>query len=530
MGLRSFLSSLFVAPKTEAAKPAVAAPQPLNPIHARYDAAQHTDEFKNYWANADAFDADSAHDPVVRHTLIQRSRYEAANNGFADGITQTYATDLIGCGPTLRMQTSSEGFNRMVELQWYLWTQAIQWRRKLWCMGHAKHVDGEAFAVIRKNKRIRHPIQLDVVLYEAEQIQTPYLAWGDEGYIDGIKFDEYGNPLWYDLLKYHPGSTYQYDIQLDPERVPADRVLHWFKMRRPGQHRGVPECASTLQVGASSRRMREATVSAAETAASLAILLHTTFPPGEADVPISAMSTTEIVRRMMMALPAGYTPFQMKGEHPNAQYAEFLRSQIQEMGRSKSMPYNKAACDSSSYNFASGRLDHISYYDFLDVDRKDCDETVLTPLFDLWFDAAILNFRWLGGNPDVVGPGARSHVWDWPTHKVADEKSQALADAQKLATGQILLPQLYSQRGLDFADEVERAAPLLGLSVEELLKRMLDAAMPTKPATVPAPTNEGPDDEEEEDTEDTDEEAETNRAAAVPHNRLNGHLNGVAHG
>ena len=49
------------------------------------------------------------------------------------------------------------------------------------------------------------------------------------------------------------------------ERIAADRVLHWFKMRRPGQHRGVPECASTLNTGAAARRWREATLAAAET-------------------------------------------------------------------------------------------------------------------------------------------------------------------------------------------------------------------------------------------------------------------------
>jgi capsid protein len=527
MGLRSFLSSLFFsqpqAARAEKPRPAKSSP----PIHARYDAAQTTDEFQNYWANADAFDADSAHSPGVRHALIHRSRYEAANNGYADGIAQTYATDLVGSGPTLRMQTGSEGFNRMVELQWYLWTKAIGWRRKLWCLAHAKHVDGEGIAVIRRNKRVNHPIKLDVVLYEAEQCQTPYLSFGEKGYIDGIKFDEFGNPLWYDILHEHPGATNLWTIDLDAERVPADRVLHWFKMRRPGQHRGVPECSSTLQVGASSRRMREATVAAVENAARLgAIVLESTLPPDEEEVP-EPMTSTNTKVGMMTTMPTGWHASQMEAKHPNATYQEFLRSQIAELGRPKSMPANKSRCDSSDYNFASGRLDHISYYDYLDVDRKDCDESVCDPLFDLWFDFAIQIFGWLGGNHEVVGSAARMHVWDWPTHKVADEKSEALATREKLASGQILLPQYYAQRGLDFADEVERAAPLLGLTPQELTTRMLDAAMPVKAAEPSGALEEAIDEEEREEQE----RQEQRRAAASvnPHNRVNGHLNGVAH-
>ena len=90
-------------------------------VEATYDAAGSSNEFKNYWANADAYDADSANDKSVREKLVQRSRYEVGNNGFADGIAQTWATDLIGKGPALRMQTSSEGFNRLVETTWYYW-------------------------------------------------------------------------------------------------------------------------------------------------------------------------------------------------------------------------------------------------------------------------------------------------------------------------------------------------------------------------------------------------------------------------
>lgn len=521
MGLISSIASKFR--KAKRRKPDIAELRGLlQKIHARYDAAQNTDEYKNYWANADSYDADSAHSIDVRHSLIHRSRYEIGNNGYADGIVQTYATDLVGCGPTLRMQTGSDGFNRMVENQWYQWTNAIQWRRKLWCMAHAKLQDGEAFGVLRLNRRVKHPIPLDVVLYEAEQVQTPYVEFDDDGHIDGIKFDEFGNPLWYDLMLQHPGAVSTYSGFFESERIPANRMLHWFKMRRPGQHRGIPELASTLQVGASSRRMREATVSAVESAARLgAVLLHTGFTPSEVEE-LLPMSTTETVRGMMTALPAGWSADQMKAEHPNATYQDFLRSQISELARPKNMPYNKAACDSSSYNFASGRLDHITYYDCLDSERYDCNEQVCDPLFEVWFDAAVFRYGWLGGNPEQVGLSARAHVWDWANHKVADEKSQALANAQKLQTGQVLLPQLYSAMGLDFMDETERAAPQFGLTPEELRARLLDVSLPTKAQ---------PTAELEQSIDEDEREAEQRRVAALlPQNRLNGHLNGAANG
>jgi capsid protein len=174
---------------------------------ASFDASRHSDEFKNYWANADRYDADSAHSKGIRHTLIARSRYEVGNNAYADGIAQTKVNDLIGVGPSLRMQSGSEGFNRMVELSFHLWSEAIGLRGKLWTLAHAKHVDGEGFAIVRRNPGVNHPVKFDLQLVEAEQVQSPELTLMDDGYIDGVRFDEYGNAIWYDLLKRHPGST-----------------------------------------------------------------------------------------------------------------------------------------------------------------------------------------------------------------------------------------------------------------------------------------------------------------------------------
>jgi capsid protein len=448
-------------------------------LRASYDAARTSTEYQNIWANADAFDADSAHSREVRHSLIQRSRYEVGSNGYSDGIAQTYATDLVGVGPSLQMQTGSDGFNKMVELQWSLWCKAVQFRRKFWCMAHCKHQDGEPFGVMRRNPGIRHAIKLDLTLYEPEQVQTPYLPFGEPGYIDGIKFDEFGNPVWYDILKEHPGTSNGIRFDMTPERVPADRVLHWFKMRRPGQHRAVPECTSTLNLGAAARRWREAVLAAAETIADFTIFLKTQFQPDSEELQYATdFSQQEISKRMMTALPVGYDVFQPKAEQPNANYAEFHKAIINEQARPKSMPYNKAACDSSSYNYASGRLDHQTYYSSLDVDREDANDLVLDPLFDVWFDLAIVRFGWLGGDPFAVSSGARLHLWDWPKHRVADVEAEANANRTKLESGQASIPQLKSEAGRDAEDDAQAEANYFGITIEDLKKRQLDSIYP----------------------------------------------------
>lgn len=436
-------------------------------INATFDAARHSDETSNHWSHTDSLDADSSASKAVRKTLVSRSRYEVANNGYTDGIVQTFATDLIGCGPTLKMKTPSEAFNKLVEADFALWAKKVKLRRKLWTMAHAKVQDGEAFATCRNNPRLKHKVQLDVVLFETDQCETPMLPFATEGYVDGIAFDEFGNPLWYDVLKHHPGGPWYIGSSMETESIPAKFVQHWFLQRRPGQHRAVPEFRSTLNTGAASRRWREATLGSAESAADIAVLLHTTLNPNEIDL-VDPMSTVAFNKRMITALPSGYNASQMKAEHPNATYDTFHKSLINEQARPKSMPYNKAACDSSSYNYASGRLDHQTYYASLDVEREDCNDLVIDPIFELYFEEAY----WINGWFNISDEDS-SHSWDWPSYPIADVEAEANSSNTKLRNGSLSLSSYYSEQGADYEDKLAVMARDYGVTVPRMREVLL---------------------------------------------------------
>ncbi len=436
-------------------------------IKAKYDAASDSDEFKNYWANADALDADSAHSKHVRAKLVKRSRYEVGNNGFTDGIVQTHANFVVGTGCKLRMLTQNKEFNETVEREFAAWCKATQFRRKLWCLCHAKVQDGESFGILKSNPKVKHPVKLDMVVFEAEQCQSQHTPFNVPGHIDGIIFDEFGNPEFYEVLKYHPGSQFNTMYEL-PELVPAKFIVHWYMLRRPGQHRGIPEMKSTMQVGASSRRWREATVSAAENIARFSLFLRTAFQPDEM-AQVAPMSTLEIQKGMMTALPAGQDAFQPKAEQPNASYETFNEAQINEQARPKNMPLNIAKCDSSRYNFASGRLDRQVYFGGVDVERQECEECVLEKVFALWYEDAVLRFGW-DAPPDEIPPC----TFDFPKHPEADLESEAKANDVKLRNGSLTLSQLYANDSEDFFDKLKELAEDYGITEQEARKVLLD--------------------------------------------------------
>ena len=106
--------------------------------------------------------------------------------------------------------------------------------------------DGEAFAILVNNPGVQSPVQLDLMLVEADQVTTPLGFQSGRNYVDGIQFDRYGNPLFYHVLAEHPGDMGIGYATFDT--IPAAAMLHYFRVDRPGQVRGIPEITPALML------------------------------------------------------------------------------------------------------------------------------------------------------------------------------------------------------------------------------------------------------------------------------------------
>jgi len=483
------------------------------PLRARYDAAITTEENRRHWANADGLSARAANSPEVRRILRNRARYEVANNSYARGIVLTLANDLIGSGPRLQMLTSNAEANRRIEQEFSRWAKAVGLAEKLRTMRMARAQDGEAFAILTSNPRLPTPVKLDLRLIEADQVTTPNLGWilETEGrrkhtngsyrlppsaysLTDGIVFDSSGNPVEYHVLRTHPGDTLgavgrQYD------RLPADSVIHWFRMDRPGQVRGIPDIMPALPLFAQLRRFTLAVIAAAETAADFAGILYTDAPPGgEADA-AEPFEPIELEQRALVTMPGGWKMSQLQAEQPSTTYAEFKREVLNEIARCLSMPYCIAAGNSSGYNYASGRLDHQTYYKSLRVEQAHLEGVVLDRVLAAWLEEAVLIPElW----PEDLGPMPEwPHQWFWDGQEHVDPAKEATAQATRLASHTTTLAYEYARQGRDWEDALRQRAKELAL----MRKLGLNAAQ-----TVPGPAS---------DEEPTDDEEEVTNAAAA---------------
>lgn len=456
---------------------------------ARYDSAQTTAENAKHWAGADGLSAVGANSREVRRILRNRSRYEVANNGYADGIAQTLANDAIGTGPRLQVRSETQEFNTTIEARWREWAKATDLDRKLWTMRLAKFEDGEAFALLVDNPSLASRVKLDVQLVEADQVTSPLLAIEDPTHIDGITFDVHGNPLSYDILKSHPGDPYASFASDDYQIVAAKNVLHYFRARRPGQRRGVPEITSAVMLFGQLRRYTLAVIAAAEVAADFSLVIESQGAASEEGaVAPEAMDTIELEKRMATVLPEGWKLGQAKPEQPTTTYGQFKREILTEIARPLNMPFNIAAGDSSSYNYASGRLDHQTYFKALEVERALIERTVLEPLFRAWFDEAQ---RLTGTLPQPLrAVDVKFEIeWLWDGREHVDPAKEAAAQETRLRNHTTTLARELGRQGLDWEAELKQRA-----RESALMQKLGLTPPPASPNSQPSETEQ---DEEE---------------------------------
>jgi lambda family phage portal protein len=451
-------------------------------VRGRYDAAGTSDDNRRHWANADGLSANQANSAEVRRVLRNRARYEVANNSYAKGIVLTLANDVVGTGPRLQLLTEDSEANTRIEREFTAWAKAVGLPEKLRTLRMARATDGEAFAVLTSNPRLPTPVQLDLRLVEADRVGTPDLNAAAANAVDGIVFDAAGNPVEYHVLKDHPGEGYR--AVRDYDRVPAEAVLHWFRCDRPGQARGVPDILPALPLFAQLRRFTLAVIAAAETAADFAGILYTDAPAsGEADA-AEPFEPIELEKRALVTMPGGWKMSQLQAEQPSTGYAEFKHEILNEIARCLNMPFNVAAGNSSGYNYASGRLDHQTYFKAIRVEQVHLEAVVLDRILAAWLDEAALIPGLL---PDDLGPFVHwPHQWFWDGHEHVDPAKEATAQATRLANLTTTLADEYARRGLDWEAQLRQRAKELALV----------AALGLTPAQAPPTTNpeEEPDD------------------------------------
>lgn len=470
-------------------------------LKAHYDAASNNGRNEEHWRMADGLSARSANSPSVRKTIREKARYEYANNGFAKGLAWTLATDLIGTRVRIQFNSGDTKLDRICEARLTKWMRQTKLAKKLRIGRVARSVDGEAFFLRQYSPRMKGRVKTNIRVVECDHFDDP-MSMDQEHYVSGVHVDPRdGEPVSYTMMRTHPGDAFMLQ-NMETDTISEADVYHWFKQERGGQIRGVSEMCQSLSLYAQARRLSLATLTAAESAAALAIFFETQAMPmddetgyPDYDREIEAFDSFAFEHGMVMAAPRGYKPSQMKAEHPTTTFSEFQGSIVDEAGRGQMAPSNKARGNAKDYNYSSVRADDQPYQQMHRTERCDLGDDGLDKFASWYFREGKLVYDDL---QDIDPEDLPDHVWYFDGVPHVDEQKHAtavttLVNAELLAEDDYLL-----ENGID--PETHHA------KIAEQRKRKAELAKigpaPNQPAKSPATDNQA--DEDGADNEDDD--------------------------
>lgn len=449
------------------------------------------------WENATRTSADALNTRGTRQNLIDLCRYEVANNPHLHGLLIKIANEIVGTGPKLSIEPKNPSPAKLtsaarVERLWNEWENETDFVGKLRTMCIERPTAGEVFGNVFANRGLE-TVPVDFQVYEPEQWQNPWRDMqtmvNDE--VDGIRYDQYGNPLSYCRLDHHPYSNWQdwggtsgATSLSDFEWVDASIVFHWFQKTRPSMHRGVPEIAPTLEVYGRLRRFIESKVIQEELRAKLMGVVKTAFAPdaGCADLgddPIDML----IGDGQFTTMPDGWDVTTFKFDATNQGVLEFVRTSLMWATQALLAPWNIVSGDSSDYNFASGRLDHQQFYRYVDVVQAHLERHLLCWFFDnFWWPVA----RTLPGMS--AGLSDFNCVWYWPERKPIDENKRAQALSTLKEAGLLDTVKYFAELGENAMDSSMRQIDFELASEKYRLDKRAEMGLPEEMNNEPQET------------------------------------------
>ena len=307
--------------------------------------------------------------------LRARSRDLTRNNPYARRAIDIIVAHQVGYGIMPRPRTGSPAADRRVKqlfAQWATQCDAAGLLDFYGIQALAARTRAEAGEVlIRINRTMptaERPIGLTLQVLEPDHLdetKNDKPANGNRTAF-GVEIDERGRPVAYWLYPFHPGdmTTPITDLRLS-ERVPAADVIHLFRADRPGQLRGVPDCAPVITRLRGLDDYQEAELERARVQACLAAFVTTsgspdggplrgTIAPGETD------RRTTMAPGMIEALLPG-EDVKFVAPATGGSYGEHTKAVLRAIAVGFGVSYHQLAGDLSDANYSSLRAGNIEF-------------------------------------------------------------------------------------------------------------------------------------------------------------------------
>ncbi|MEO1700178.1 MAG: phage portal protein [Planctomycetota bacterium] len=386
------------------------------------------------------------------HLLRDRSRDLARNDPNIARALNVIRANVVGTG--IRAQLDGD---TAIEQAWKRWAESTD------CDADGRHdlyglqalvmrsvaESGEALVRLRPRRRsdgLSVPLQLQ--LLESDHLDTS--KDGDTDHrghrvVQGVEFDAIGRRVAYWIFQEHPGE-YGPMRSLQSVRVPAESMLHIFRVDRPGQVRGIPWSAPVMIRARELKDYEDAQLLRQKIAACFVIFrqdqrveLANPDDPPPAEAP-ERLGRETIQPGIVEDVPAGQ---EVKFASPPSVggYDEYVRRHLRAIAVGFGVSYEALTGDYSNVNFSSGRMGHLEFQRNVGAWQGDLVVNQLCRRVWMWFRTAA---SFVG-----IDDGGLTPTWILPRREMIDPTREVPATVAKIRGGLTTLSDAIRAEGAD---------------------------------------------------------------------------------
>lgn len=433
-------------------------------------------------------------------TITNRARDLVRNNPIASGVRQTLIDNIIGSQLRLSSQPSyrllgkdkdwASEWGGKVEDEFATWADTVECdiARSNTFLGlttqgaSGAFTNGDGIGVIlwQPRKGARWSTRLQVV--EADRMDTPPWLINKANLRKGVEIDDFGAPVAYWIMKYHPGDKHAYLNLANQDnwvRIPAftpwgrRRVIHLYDKERAGQSRGKSIFTAVMREFKTVGEYMGSEVQAAASNALIASIVESDLPPdmvadllggqeggvaGHYQAIVDSYHRKKMEGGMNLVAPLGTKITGFSTNRPNVAFNGFMEAVMRHIAAGLNLPYELLVKDFSKTNYSSARAALLEAWRFFQVKRSWLRDQWLDPCFEAWLEEAV-NLGRIDAPDYYDNQYAYSACrWIFAGRGWVDPTKEAKASQLRMDAGLSTLENEAAEQGLDWYEVLEQRA------------------------------------------------------------------------
>lgn len=405
-----------------------------------------------------ALDPESPQYQRDRWELIKQSRDLIENFPLFYGIQRKLAAHTVG---NLKVQMDTDDAKLDTQIETYLRESFaycdITGRHDLSKLAElalmASKSDGDCGFIIHTPEDSEF-VKLQSI--ESDRIGDPQETGFKENEFGGIKIDESGRPIFYDIYS-RSRLSQRYEFE---SSIPAINFLHVFDPFRLSQYRGVTAYASVIKTALDVKEIMEGIRIRTKFAAYLAALVTTENGEPSASNILSAQASSsggripeeETKFGILKYLSPGDKVEEFKNDFPSSAVQQALDRMVREIAVALNLPYG-LVWDMSGMRGPGARFEAAQAERTLQHERS----VLQCRLLDPYVRRAIIHGISIGRiDADYDRPNLFRHNWQWPRHLTIDVGREGRLDLELFRAGLLSEQEYFSEEGLDWKEVNEQ--------------------------------------------------------------------------